>query len=385
MASIADQLIGTVSEGIQQTTGNIAQGAALAKSAQDVVDRRQQLELQKQQHEMSKIEKIAEWYETGAKMDPGPARNAFMNEFIPQGISALKPQTPINPIVQKMLSSDPLLAARLISEIRSGNIELSALTDPNAVGQLAQNLKQYGDEQTFKDTVQEYLPELKKANEFVTGEEGKAYRAKLAAEAALGKQKQGQEAAPEVEFNKKLADSAAAFVSKDKNDLQNTLDKAERSVETLVTGKVKLGGIVKGLIAKSPTIQASLDPNTKALIDDVRGLINMRLALSDPNPTKEQVDQVLGRIIDPALPNDKNIQKIRDYITKTRGELEAKQKLFIDKGFMKAEDKWNPSGGVKKYKVDGKEYTADQLKQILSKQPKAKGAIDPKVLKELGL
>lgn len=344
MASFAELLTGiasktaeSVGEGINES---ISRGAQLAQQMQNMQVQRQELEQKKAEAESAKFEKVGGWFETYSKMPEGAAKKAFGRKFIPTGISALGIQDKIDPNVLEMMTSDPNLSAFLVSEIRNGRMDMSALTRPDKVASMfAKSGEQFGDLEKFKAGVSEALPELQEAEKLSILEIGKSKRVEQGAQFQMGKQVQGQTAAPFVEQGKKIADTAANFVTKDKSDIANALDMAERSLNKLENKKIKTGGMLKGLAGKFETVQASTDPELKALMDDVRGLINIREQLGDPNPTEQQINQILNRIINPALPNEANAQKLRDYIKKRKDSLELQQNEFIKRGFMNPADK----------------------------------------------
>lgn len=154
-ASIADTLI----QGAQQQnqaqplniTGSITAGAQLAQQAEKNQVAQQELQQKQQQLFVTKLEKVAGWYETAAKMEDGKQKNVFTDQFITQGISALGLDKVINPTAKKTLDSNPDLAAYLVNEVRQNKITvndaMTAANDPEALARIAPLVKQFKDAQ----------------------------------------------------------------------------------------------------------------------------------------------------------------------------------------------------------------------------------------------
>lgn len=182
MPSIAEML---VSSGLQQARESVtkdpgsglAVGAQLANHMQEMKMQQAQLQQKKQEAQQAKFAKVGDWFDTAAKMPDGPAKKAFVSDFIPKGISALGLQDQFDPTVQKMLQGDSNLASYLSDQIRKGKMDYSALQNPDQIAAIAQNAKQFGDLQTFKDTVSNYSAPLEEASKEKVNNDIKAQNA----------------------------------------------------------------------------------------------------------------------------------------------------------------------------------------------------------------
>lgn len=371
MATIAEQLLAGYSKVASHETENpgsgLAVGAQIAAHKAQVEQQRAQLELQKQQHEMQKIEKIGSWYETADKMPDGAAKKAFIKNFIPDGINALGMGEKIHPVTQEMLAGEPGMVPYLKEKIRTGAIKYGdvqeALVNPEKMAELMKGteLEKYGGQEAIKSAVDDYGGTLDKTAQFAASEEGKALRAKEMAQAQLGKQVQGQTAAPEVEYKKKVGDIMANFNANGGSaSVKKNISAFDTAIAQLRSNKVQLGTLAKNLpYGANMDVLARIDPAAKALIDQVQGGVNMRAALADPNPTEKQISMILNRTIDPRLSNEENIKKLEAMKTELQEAAESRQAEARKYGFSAAKSASAPSFSV-----------SDEQKAAYAKLPK---------------
>lgn len=110
MASITDMLVGSVLEQSQKApdiSAGISQGAQLAQAAENMRAQREQLEMKKQEQQMSKVDRLTEAMSVGAKIASKSARNAYFKEYIPKMQAALGLQDFIPPETMAMIQADP--------------------------------------------------------------------------------------------------------------------------------------------------------------------------------------------------------------------------------------------------------------------------------------
>lgn len=388
MPSIAEMLVssGLESSGKTQVDGigAVKAGAQLAETIENMKLNRAKLEQTKAEHSLQKYSKVTDLIKIAHESKDPAIANSLWKYAIPKTVKALGADDAFTDEFLETAAKSPETREKVLGYQLEIQQKIAAgMPATQAVAEVIPTISDPAARAAL-DT-----DRIIKAQEVRAGEEQMNARNKEIAAATLGRQVQQQSAAGGVEFDKKLAGIAATFASKDKNEMQDTLNKAERSIKALESKKVNTGGFLKGLVSKNSLVQSTLDPDTKALMDDVRGLINIKLSLGDPNPTEKQIDQVLGRIIDPGLSNEKNIQKLKDFINKTRGEINSKQDLFIEKGFMKPEQKFVPKSvgesksGSSVFNVGGIQMSADQAKAFYQSHPQFKP--DAKTKKDLGL
>jgi len=357
MATIAQMLVQSADQGIEQSGANLKAGADLAQTAMNIQNQRAQIEQQKQQLELQKVEKVGSWYEQAAKMPEGAARKAFIKNYIPQGINALGLGDKIHPVAQEMLAAEPLMPAYLKSKIQSGEIKyadaLSALSDPEKLASFmdASKLAQFGGQEELKRTVNEFGTALADADKFAASEEGKSYRQKLAADAAMGKQIQGQDAAPEVDRKKKVGELFVAFkAAGGEAGAKSRLAKLREVRAALENGDVKFGTAFKNIpYGANLDVLARIDPKAKALIDTVRSSINVKMRTGDPNPTENQINQIYNQAIDPRLSNDENMKKLDKEIEAESNSYQSAVEQFSADGYMKRSAKKSGGGGGAKF------------------------------------
>lgn len=188
MATLAETMVqaalqSSAPENFNNTTQAFASGAAIAQHAEQLSQQREQLQQKKQELFAGKLDKVSSWYETAAKMPDGADKEAFTKNFIPQGIGALGLGDQIHPTVQKMMQANPNMGAYLKAKVQDGSMSypdmLNALADPAAMAQLAPQVKQFGDEEMIKSTIESNRGALADAYKYAQSEEGKMARTQL--------------------------------------------------------------------------------------------------------------------------------------------------------------------------------------------------------------
>jgi hypothetical protein len=192
-------------------------------------------------------------------------------------------------------------------------------------------------------------------------------RTQMAAEAAAERQGTQIAAAPETEYKKKVADVAANYntqggaagVAKNVAKMRGVIDK-------LKSGEIELGTLAKNLpFGSTEEALSRIDPKAKAAMDDVRGAINLRASLADPNPTAMQVNSIMSRAFDPRLSNKENIKKLEEAIVELETAAKDREVEFKKFGFaQKAATKQNFAPN--KTQIDGfKKLPEDQQMKFL--------------------
>lgn len=311
-------------------TRSLAQGVELASNIEGIQRARQQMEQQKQELQLKKINSVMDTLQIASKSKDSRLKNYLLKNVFPAKVNALGLNDFFGKGTMEMLAQSDEAQKKILGlqmdldqRIRSGQI-----TAADAYKQ-AQGILSDPEQLAMLDTDQ-----LFDASKFASSEEGKSYRAKQMAEAQMGKQVQGQQAAGQVELAKKTADVYNTFKSAGgKANVESTISKLEGALAQLESGEVKTGTPKATLFAESNFL-SNVDPKLKALMDDVRGSVNMRAALADPNPTERQVNAILSRSFDPRLPVAQNIKKLKDAIAATKNEVQMKQQEFIKQGLM---------------------------------------------------
>jgi hypothetical protein len=346
MAGIADQLIGSVLQSSQQAPDvgqAITRGADLATHIENIQDSRAKLELAKQQQLINKIEKVGQMYEISGKLQ-GKGQRFMYEKAIPNTIKALDLDKYFPDSTQAFLSSDPYAVSYLKSQIRQDpgalNKILPALQDQSGeqLAQMYPEIRKFGALAQVAQQAGDDLKGLEDAQKFAMSEAGKTERAKMVQTGQTTRQTTQIESAPKTEYAKKVGDIAAKYNADGGNaNAQKQLQAIDEVIADLKSGKIKLGTIGKQIpYGDREAVLSRTDPQAKAALDKVRGAMNLRAALADPNPTERQMNAVLGRAIDPTLSNDLNIDKL----TKARNELaqavDARQREFQKYGFASA-------------------------------------------------
>jgi hypothetical protein len=317
MPTIAEMLVASGLESSQKgpdLSGSLVKGGQLAEHINNIQDKRAHLEKAKAEQESEKWKTFGTWLDTYSKMPEGPAKKAYGSNFIPTGISAIGLSDKVHPEIIKMSTSDQQFAAFLHSKVRSGDLRVADLNDPNKAASLwAKEGQQFGDAQKMKDTIIDNKEALLKAEGDSMASDEKDSRARMMATAALTKQVQGQNEAGNIEVRKKVGDRYTVWETGGGKAASDKSAEAFRdAIKQLESNDVVLGTWDKNVPwGGEENVLARLDPKAKALIDQVRGGVNMKERLADPNPTAQQISSTMSRVIDPRLNNEENIKKLK--------------------------------------------------------------------------
>lgn len=341
MATISEMLVGSALQHASDApdiSGSIQQGAALGQHIAAVQAQRAQMEQAKQAAYVAKIEKFSSLYETAEKLPPAAQTN-FINNIIPKTRDALGLTKEFPDQTLNVLNKTPEVVAYLKGKVEAGELTLpdlvSHMQDPQWI---ADHVPEALREKAGKDLSPQLTPELdslQKSDKFRIEEANKKTNAEIV---QLGQnQRQSQEIAATgpKEVAKKTADIYTAFqAGGGEAGVDKNIEKYRNAIKSLKDGTVKLGTIGKALpFGADERVMAVLDPKAKALIDDVRGGVNLRATLADPNPTEKQISAVMSRTIDPRLSNEENIKKLEASIKEMQQSKTQAVKAFKQQGF----------------------------------------------------
>lgn len=340
MASFAELLTGIASD-VQKSTPDIGEaitrGAQLAQQMQNMQVQRQQLEAQKQEIESTKFEKVGGWFETYSKMPEGSAKKAFGKKFIPTGINALGLSDKIDPNVLEMMTGDPNLSAYLVSKIRTGEMNIADLTQPEKIASVwAKDGKQFGDLQAFGQGVSEALPELQDAEKFALSEAGKSERAQAMAAEAARRAEESRAQAGDVELAKATNKEFKAYQAEGgSSGLNSNLKLLEETLAALESGKIKTGKIRSYIptdtlkkLAGAGDLMALSNKAKKAIQSSLKATLGSQF-------TKEEGERVENRTFDIQLDTQYNIDALKAEIDKIKNTRVNAEDLFSKyvKGF----------------------------------------------------
>jgi len=391
MPTIADQLIGSALESSQKApdiSGSLQRGAQLAESVQNIQAQRARIEQAKEEIQFKKIEKYADLLTTASKMDPGNARRALLNDYIPNMKAALGLNDIIPEQSQKIFEAEPALAPFLVSKIQANEISYPELL------QNAKNpewlIKRLPEVQTF--LAQEKLGESISDNGNALGEAEKFRLQQVNAE-----KRSENVAGPRAgNLNARLADQAAAAADKIHNDtilkqstnqMQN-VDKASK----LLSGTpawIAINEAMQDLSTAMNPKSGGSDHKLKQLeIDNFDKKLAEYAAYSTKNPDQPANREVVDFVKHFADRLDKTY---REQIT-ARAKLLGKKETAFAKNNPEASHQINEavksytSGTAWRanatYNVRGRYLSADQIKAL---PQEAQTLLPDDVKKELGI
>lgn len=211
--TIAEQLIGDVSSGIDQTGANIGQGAQLAQHVANIQQQRAQIDQQREQLQFQKISKYGDLLETASRLDPGPARTALLKSYIPNFKSAMGIDKLFPEQSQQILESEPALAPYLISKIHSGELTqpdlLAHAQDPEWLIKQLPEVKPFLAKENLGQTVSDYGKQISEADKFRITKEETRKNAETQAGMRFGQQDKNTADKQLSEFSNKVANASS--------------------------------------------------------------------------------------------------------------------------------------------------------------------------------
>lgn len=209
MASLADMMYGTAQNAAQEQGQGLPQavtaGADLAFKKQNLDLQQQAMQQKMQEIQSAKVDKAMGWFETSTKMDPGPMRDAFVKQWIPNGLNAIGLQDVFHPDALKMAQSNPALVGFLSAGMKAQQTLPNGSPNPNyipaqqvfgAMGNADQmatfaadpRFKAFGAQQDIQGAMQTDIAQLKGAADTQASEAAKLAQAKATAQAAAIRQ-----------------------------------------------------------------------------------------------------------------------------------------------------------------------------------------------------
>lgn len=303
-------------------------GAQIALQAEELQQKRQMLEHQKQQLIEAKMGKFAEAVEKGQQYT-GKAQTNYYNKFLPQYRTAIG--------LQDMISDDALQFNGASEEMirRQGSL-ISKVNRREITMEKA--LEIYHDPQKMADMFGGSPDVMNSAplDRTFSAELDKAEKAAEINRAAMTKQAIDINSKGDVAVAQKLgADYANFTAGNGQSGATAKLKKLDAVIKGLESGKIQTGtltGSIPGL--KSGVVQAVVNPALKNAMDDVQGAISLKSSL-DSQFSAQEAELVLSRSFDPALSTKDNLRKVRALRDELRGDLANKMTEFGKQGFLK--------------------------------------------------
>lgn len=391
MASIAEQIVGSALQSAQQApdiAGNMAKGAQLAQQAEQISQNRAKLEQAKQEHELAKFEKVGGWIDTASKMPDGAAKKAFLRNFVPNGIKALGLQDKVDPTVFSMIQGDPNLGSFITHQIRTGKTNMSVLSSPDGVAELAASpeYQQFGGLEALKNTVDATRPELEKAQEAQIKAGELEDRAEAYAAAQANKAGAARADAGNVELSKEIAKKYSDYsAAGGRAGLQSALTSLRSAANALQTGTVVTGGISNKIPGfKSDDVQSSLNPKLLEMRTQAQAALNTVLRSTlGAQFTEREGERVLNQVWDDKLSPGANAKKILNKVKELESNVKGAESEFRRFGFMSEKTKSAADEGT--FDIGGRKLNKDQIEALLKKNAKFRDLIPAAVLKETGL
>lgn len=319
MATFAEMIYQGAQQDLAQPTAaagamqGLASGIQLAQQVEQIKSSKAQIEHQKEQLKLAKLDKFMNAVEAGQKY-AGKAQSNYYDKYLPKLRDTLDlgDMFPDDALSFMTASPENIAALQVLkAKVRRGEMSMeqaiAEATDPEKLGNhISQaSLNQFYKELDSAHTVD--IENRQETNKQVREIESTMYKAE-------------QKNVADRWDSYKLGGGASGFnktVSAYEKAIKMLSDKDEKGNK--VEPAVKLGTMAKNLpYGSNENVLARLDPDAKALVDTIRGGINIRAMSGDPNPTEKQINDILSRSIDPRLDNKKNIAKLKAVLSEMR-------------------------------------------------------------------
>lgn len=170
MASIAETLIAgaqqSAEKGIGDVAGSISTGMQIGLKIQRVQQQREQIEAQKRELMLTKVDRFSQAVERGTNIKDPPARNAFFKNYLPKmrdfmGLTEMFPDTAI-----QLIQSSPALQAEFVRDrilVQEGKMNaadaVTKWSDPERIAESGGTLEDFASASQFREK-QEFRKEL---------------------------------------------------------------------------------------------------------------------------------------------------------------------------------------------------------------------------------
>lgn len=340
MAGLADimlqgQIQATDPQKGPDLAGSYAKGAELAQHAEQIQQQAKQLEQHQQEIESAKISKVMDAVEK-AQQYSGKAQAQYITKVLPGYVKALgmEKKFPLDNLQFATANDDNLARIGVIK----GKVQRGEWTSEQGIRIMLDPIEMAKiDLPTLSDKAAQASPA--DVEEILNREKGYLGNQAQMAKTVYTQQATDQRAAADdaragsVELAKKVAIDYEKFQGEGgMSAAQAKLKKLDEAIDKLKSGKVKTGGIsgmIPGLNGASG--QRVLNPDAKALMDDIHGAVNLKQQL-DSQFSDRAMDQVLSRSFDIGLPSNVNIKKIENVRNELANDLKNKAKLFKSQG-----------------------------------------------------
>jgi len=334
MATMAEMLVGSVLESSQKApdiSGSLTKGAELASTIQGMQQRREALELQKQEHHMNKVNRVMDAFEKGANFKDKAAQNAYFKNYLPGMIKALKVDDVFGDEIMQFAQGSEEVRNKMLGlrldvqdKINSGELRGGAILDYVKGKLTPEELATFDGEALLEQ------------QKYATGEAFKTQRAETVQFGQAQRQATQIGSAGEVAAaqgaGKEYADYTAAG---GKATLEKNLSRLEDAAKKLESEEVKTGKLsaaVPGL--RSDVAQDILNPDIAAVRDDVRGAIQATLRQTlGAQFTAQEGEDIFNRAFNPRLSSAENARRIRLEIDGLRKTISNKEAEFKKQGF----------------------------------------------------
>lgn len=310
---------------------SVIQGAQLAQQAEAINQKRQMLEQQKAELAKTKLDKFTAYMFKATQQKDPKAKSNYI-KAAPQVRDAYG--------IPASVFSDESIQSMGTSDDDAGRAYTLSLAVQKGDMSAADAIAIYNDPEK-RLQVNPTPMELRSGNkEFTVSDAQKTFLDNQAKQAALTAQAQRQDKEIATtgtrEIAKKTGEQYAAYQAQGgKAGVEKNIAALDTAIKQLKSGEVRFGTLAKKVpFGSSEDVLSFYDEKAKALVDSVRGSVNMRAALADPNPTEKQINAIMGRTIDPRLSNAENIKKLEDAKRALLSDVSSKEAIFAQHGFM---------------------------------------------------
>lgn len=343
MSSLAELMFSAASQNIRDTKSDPSAIVKAFQGGAQLAQQKEKLEQDKKALKQAKDDVTAKGVQAYQKMqeDSMKFKNASDGAaYLKSGSATLRNAYPgLNELIPEDV--DKFLHKSLEGR-RAGNLLMTKLIS----GEIT--MDEFKQRMTLPG-IAEVIPEVDamEAAKWVKGEENTTSRSKDQITAAQVRADTEFGRVGPKTFETKIAADATKFGQTGIASAKAKLDRAKAALAKLEDGSVKTRKVINLIpYANDPSVLATIDPETKAVIDDIRETINLKDSL-DSAFSKPEAEQKFARAIDPRLKTELNIDKIKVQIEEAESALENQTRLFSERGYIPKDQIYKRDGATK--------------------------------------
>jgi len=328
MANIAEMLVAQglqSSQNVPDASAGFAKGAELAGHIEKVRQQRAALEQQKEESRLAKMKDMSD--SIGKMKDLSPKARTGYKQYLISKAQSYGVDDVFSPDRIELIGTDEDSIGKfqtLVDDVAAGRTTMSDATSI------------IKDDASFHSIQPDSMAKISEAGLVATKNREAMKRTIAAGELAMGRQLQGQAAAPGVKLRTDAAADYADFESSGgKNKFEAGISALEGVAKGLESGKVSTRNFSNFIpyLGTNTSFQAAVNPTKEAFKNDAQAILEETLKVTlGAQFTEGEGKRRLDRIWDDKQPTDENARRVRNLIDTMKHDYKERIKFFKKAG-----------------------------------------------------